>query len=105
MIFISPAALFPLMALFIWLDTGRYRAYLPLFTAGKCIGIFIVLGWSIISQQVTMITKIYDAAIFAELILLSGDFFALAAALLIIKDVQRSANIQAEDIQEIVEEK
>ena len=95
MIFAAPTALFPLMALFIWLDTGRYKTYLPLFTAGKCIGIFILLGWSIASRQVTIIGEFYGIAILAELILLSGDFFALAAVLLIIKDVQEPTDTHA----------
>ena len=95
MIFASPAVLFPLMALFIWLDIDRYKAYLPLFTAGKCIGIFILLGWSIISRRVTMIGGFNETAIFAELILLSGDFFALAAILLVIKDFEKTTERQA----------
>ena len=90
MILAAPMALFPLMSLFIWLDTRRYNAYLPLFTAGKCIGIFILLCWSIALRQVTIIGAFYGAAVFAELILISGDFFALAAVLLIIKDFQKT---------------
>ena len=93
MIFAAPMVLFPLMALFIWLDTNRYSAYLPLFTAGKCIGIFILLGWSIALRQVTIIGMFYGAAVFAELILISGDFFALAAVLLITKDFQKPTEI------------
>ena len=96
LVLVSPAVLFVLMALFIWLDSHRYRAYLPLFIAGKCFSIFILLGWSIFSEQVTMIGMFYNAAIFtanfvanAEIFLKSGDFFALAAALLIIKDVNK----------------
>jgi len=85
----SPGALFPLMALFIWLDTDRYKAYLPLFLAGKGIGIFTLLGWSIITQQVTILWEFGDTVIIAELLLLSGDFFALAVVLFIIKDFQK----------------
>ena len=94
MIFAAPSVLFPLMALFIWLDTNLYKAYLPLFIAGKCIGIFILLGWSIVFQQVTIFGRLYGFAIPAELLLLSGDFFALAAVLLIIKDVQKPEGLQ-----------
>jgi len=113
MIFAAPAVLFPLMALFIWLDTGRYKTYLPLFAAGKCIGIFILLGWSIISQQVTMISSFSSAAIIAGnfvanagLILLSGDFFALAAVILIIARNCAAGNVQKPaSAQESLEEK
>jgi len=83
-IYSAPGALFPLMALFIWLDTIRYRAYLPLFAAGKCIGIFIFLLWFIISKQVTIMGSF----------ILSGDLFALAAVLLIIRDNREKTKIQ-----------
>ena len=78
-IYTAPCALYPLMALFIWIDANRHKAYVPLFMAGKCIGIFMLLGWSIITRQVTMI----------ESFILSGDFFSLAAALMINRDFQR----------------
>ena len=78
MVFAAASVLFPLMVLFLCLDTIRYRAYVPLFTAGKCIGIFTLLLFSIISMRLTMIGGV----------LLSGDFFALAAILLIGKDVK-----------------
>jgi len=83
-IFSAPGALFPLMALFIWLDANRYSAYIPLFAAGKCIGVFILLGWSIITRQVTMI----------ESFVLSGDFFALAAVIMINKDFQKQKTLE-----------
>jgi len=89
-IYAVPAVLFPLMALFIWLDTSRYEVYLPLFTAGKCLGIFVLLGWSIVSKQVTIM----------ESFILSGDLFALAVILLIMKDVQKPI-----ETQELMEEK
>jgi len=86
----SPGVLFPLMALFIWLDTARYKAYLPLFIAGKSIGIFTLLGWSIITQQFTILGEFGGTKIIAELLLLGGDFFALAVIIVIFKDFQRS---------------
>jgi len=84
----APWALFPLMALFIWLDTDRYREYLPLFSAGKCISVFLLLGWFILFRQVTMIGRIFSFAIHAELILLCGDLLSLGAVWLIGKDVK-----------------
>ena len=80
-IYTAPGVLYLLMALFIWLDTDKYRAYVPLFTAGKCVGIFMLLGWSIITRQVTML----------ECFALSGDFFTLAAALMINKSLQEQS--------------
>jgi len=84
----APGALFPLMALFIWLDTERYREYPPLFIAGKCIGIFLLLGWFIIFRQVTMIGSIFGLAVYAEGILLFGDLLSLGAVLLISRDIK-----------------
>lgn len=71
----APTALFPLMALFIWLDIDRYNSFLPLYMAGKCIGIFAFLGWSIIYGRFTIITT--------GLIFESGNLFALGTALFI----------------------
>jgi len=74
--FIGPTVLFLLMALFIMLDTDRYKAYIQLFTAGKCINIFIILGWFILTAQVTIV----------EGLILSCDLFAMALVLLVKKD-------------------
>jgi len=81
LIYSVPAALLPLMALFIWLDIDRYKAYLPLFLAAKSIGIFILAGWCIASKQVTIVDSY----------VLSGDLFALAAVLIIFKDFQKAS--------------
>jgi len=85
----APGALFPIMALFIWIDTDRYREYLPLFSAGKCIGIFLLLGWFIVSRQATMLGKTLAAPIYAELALLGGDFISLGFVLLINRNVKK----------------
>jgi len=87
-LFAAPSALFPLMALFIWLDIDRYKVFVPLYLAGKSIGIFLELGWSIISRQGTMIGSLNFTSIVAQLIL-SGDLFALAAAIMIYKCLQK----------------
>jgi len=84
MIFSAPSVLFPLMALFILLNTERYKVYLPLFIAGKCISVFMEALWSIISIQVTIGKGLDRSSVFAQFIL-SGDLFALAAAILIFK--------------------
>jgi len=76
------------MALFIMLDTGRYKVYLPLFAAGKSIGILLGALWSIISIRVTMGKGLHISAVFAQL-MLSGDLFALAAVIAIIKYIQK----------------
>jgi len=89
LILAAPGALFPLMALFIWLDTDRYREYLPLFSAGKCIGLFLLLGWLIASRKATMIGVLIGLPVYAEVILLCGDLLSLGAVLLINKSVEK----------------
>ncbi|MCL2197174.1 MAG: hypothetical protein FWB77_06120 [Treponema sp.] len=79
------------MALFIWLDINRYKTYLPLFISGKCIGLFLLLGWLIVSRQVTMMGSLFKTAMYVELVLLSGDLLALTAVLLIKRDSQNAA--------------
>jgi len=83
----APGALFPLMALFVWLDTARYKEYPPLFLAGKCIGIFLLLIWFIVFSQVTIIGRIFGFAVYAEGLILCGDLISLGAVFLISKDI------------------
>lgn len=83
--FAASTALFPLMALFMRLDSVRYRVYMPLFTAGKCIGIFSVLGWSIIAGQVK-ISAVLSGSAKIESFLLYSYLFSLIVILLIIRD-------------------
>ena len=97
LIFAAPSALYPLMALFLWLDVVRYRNYLPLFAAGKCIGIMALLGWFIVSRQGTMIDDFSGRIVLIELILLSGDLFATAAVLLIIRNVPNATKTPVSD--------
>ena len=94
LVYTAPGALFPLMALFIWLNSQRYRAYLPLFAAGKCIWISTLLGWSIISGQVTMIGRFLGAAVFAEIVLICGDLLSIIIVLLVYKDNRINSEIR-----------
>jgi hypothetical protein len=94
LVYTAPNALFPLMALFLWLNSSRYGAYLPLFLAGKCVCLFSLLGWSIISRRTAIIENFISGALiwsvprFIEGILLCGDLLAIAAALIIIKNAR-----------------
>ena len=86
--FLASTALFPLMALFLWLDIDRYKAYIPLFTAGKCIGVFSILCWSIFSRQVKIIEVLIGSANI-ESFLLYGYLFSIIVILLIIREKKR----------------
>ena len=87
MVFTASATIFPLMALFLWLDVYRYKTYLPLFIAGKCIGIFSLLVWTVVTGRFTR--YFYDIYVIIDPVFLSGDLLALAAVLLIFKDTQK----------------
>jgi hypothetical protein len=89
-IYTAPAVLFPLMALFIWLDASRYRVYLPLFAAGKCIGLFLLLCWSIITG-ITM-TAGPSGIFLTELVILGGDLLSLTAILFIMKNSKKEVS-------------
>jgi hypothetical protein len=82
--------LFPLMALFLWLDISSYRAYLPLFIAGKCIGILSLTGWLMTFLQSTIIVGLAYLFVQIDLVFLCGDLLALAAVLLIYRDTRIS---------------
>ena len=44
-VYISSNALFPLMALFVWLKPEEHRNYLTLYIAGKFIALFSFFAW------------------------------------------------------------
>jgi len=81
------------MALFICLNTAHYREYLPLFIAGKSIGIFALLSWFIISQQLSMVSIFLSG-----ITLLSFDLFSLASVLVIKNDVDKSTSGESQTI-------
>jgi len=87
--FASPGALFSLMALFIWIDISRYHVYIPLYIAGKCIGIFILVGFSIISRRFTIIDGNSGTFLIAELIFLCGDLLALAGIFYVYSNMRK----------------
>jgi len=50
-VYLSANALFPLMALFIWLKPGEYRNYLTLYMAGKIIAAVSFYAWGFFSSR------------------------------------------------------
>jgi len=89
--FISPGAIFPLMILFLWIDPSRYKAYLPLYAAGKIIGIFSILVWIAVSRRLTM-SGVFGHYLVIDLVFLCGDLFALAAIFLISINIRQLSN-------------
>lgn len=45
MIYAAPNCLFPLMAFFLFLEPRRYWAFLPLYMAGKALGVMAFISW------------------------------------------------------------
>jgi hypothetical protein len=90
--FLASSALFPLMALFIWLDNDRYKVYMPLFTTGKFIGVFSILCWSFFSRRVK-ISEVLSGVADIESFLLFGYLFSMVVILLIIRDKKRDDRI------------
>jgi len=111
LVFASPAIMFPLMTLFLWIDASRYRAYLPLFRAGKCTGIFFMLICLIVvlqgNMQVTMLGSTNGTNFIIGMFFfgISGDLFSLAAALLISRDLQKYTKKPAVIDTQITEDK
>jgi hypothetical protein len=93
LVFASPAVMFPLMALFIWLNAEKNKIYLPLFLAGKSVNIFTLILWSILAGQDTIISNTTIFLFNIRLILLSGDFFSIAVILVILRNTQKKAEI------------
>ena len=50
-VFMSPNALFPLIALFVWLRPEKYCNYLSLYMAGKIISVVLFFIWVIINPR------------------------------------------------------
>jgi len=93
--FTAQGVLFPIMALFLCLDSDRYKEYIPLYIAGKSIGIVILLGWSLFSRQVTMI-----GGLFSAMSLLSFELFAMSVIFIIKRDIIRSDIMRSIDAQD-----
>ncbi|MCL2319010.1 MAG: hypothetical protein FWC45_02915 [Treponema sp.] len=51
LVYLSANALFPLMALFVWLRIEEYKNYLPLYLAGKIIGVVSFYAWEFFSPR------------------------------------------------------
>lgn len=80
------------MALFLLIDTQRYKNYLPLFIAGKCIGIFTMLLWSLASRRLLTTGWFSGYNTAAELIFLCGDSLALAAIYIVFRNINKQLN-------------
>ena len=85
MIFAVQGVLFPIMVLFLCLNTIRYREYIPLYIAGKAIGVFAILCWLLFTRQGTMI-----GGFVSDIVLGSFDLLAIAVIIAIKDNINNS---------------
>ncbi|AEF80374.1 sensory box histidine kinase [Leadbettera azotonutricia ZAS-9] len=77
LVYVTPNALFPLIALFLWLRLGEFKAYLPLYLAGKVIALIAFYAWAVFSFRPALREAFLgmDAgSIVHGMVLLSGSF-------------------------------
>lgn len=94
---VASNALFPLMTLFLWMNSSRYGAYEPLYTAGKCVCFVSVMGWCVFSRQ-TIIAALLSGGLFMPMLagitgILFGDLLSVGAGLAIIKKTRMPAQV------------
>jgi NADH:ubiquinone oxidoreductase subunit 2 (subunit N) len=85
------------MAIFILLDSSRYRVYIPLFTAGKIIGLFSLLGFPIIAGQDNKLGVFSEDASIVSLFLVSYLFSVLVVFIIIIMEKKPGDKNQIEE--------
>jgi hypothetical protein len=77
LVYMTPNALFPLMALFLWVRLGEFEAYLPLYLAGKVITVIAYYAWSLFSFRPVLdlpLLGLDRGKIVQGIVLLSGGF-------------------------------
>ena len=78
LVYLSANALFPLMTLFLWLKLEEYRNYLPLYMAGKIIGVVSFYAWEFFSPRELGGTE----NLVRSMVLLGGSIFISLADIL-----------------------
>ncbi|GHV89833.1 hypothetical protein AGMMS50268_03360 [Spirochaetia bacterium] len=94
LVFGAANALFLLMALFMWLDFVRYRAYATLYTAGKALTAVSALVWCIFSRaQITNAVYMDDTGflvVFGGLLaVIAGDMLSLCGGAALLNKLKR----------------
>jgi formate hydrogenlyase subunit 3/multisubunit Na+/H+ antiporter MnhD subunit len=85
------------MAIFIWLDSIRYKVYIPLFTAGKFIGLFSLLSFPVIAGQDSKFGIFSEDTSFVSLFLVNYLFSILVVFLIIITEKKNVGGNQNEE--------
>jgi hypothetical protein len=75
--YVTPNALFPIMALFLWARLGEFRVYLPLYVAGKVIAVVAFYAWGLFNFRPALelpLMGLERESIAQGIALLSGGF-------------------------------
>jgi len=94
-VFAASGALYPLITFFYWFDSGRFKSYVTLYLAGKCVNISSLLGWLIIIKRGTMNVILLGTGYYTGIILLIADILSILIVLLIRKDWMEKTDNQA----------
>lgn len=92
---LSPNALFPLMALFIWLKPADYRSFIPLYVAGKFLSVAAFVSWCVFSfrsllQSLPLLRVEVISALGGAFIISSVDVLGCAGVLALLKRMESS---------------
>ncbi|MDR1216930.1 MAG: hypothetical protein LBK25_09630 [Treponema sp.] len=88
----TPNALFLLMALFLLIDLDRYAAFLPLSVAGKSIAVVLAI-WSVFSSLTQADTETFFPL---DAVIAIGDIFSI----FVYVHIMRGVNKQGEGVEE-----
>jgi predicted permease len=94
LVYTVPNALFLLMALFLLFSPEKYEAYASLYLAGKCISLFSLLLWFIISRSGMYTAQLLEnPAVFvllrALLFMFTGEALSIIGSTVLIKKGKR----------------
>jgi hypothetical protein len=77
LVYVTPNALFPLMALFLWVSLGEFKAFVPLYVAGKVIAVAAYYAWGLSGFRLALgqsLLGLDQGSIVQGIVLLSGGF-------------------------------
>jgi hypothetical protein len=93
LVYTVPNALFPLMALFVWIDLEKYRPYINLYMAGKVITAVSFFAWFILSfgflRDIVWEDRANQILVSGAFLLSAGDMLSIAGGCALIFRLKR----------------
>ena len=97
LVYLTPNALFPLMALFLLIRLPDFKSYLPLYLAGKIIAVITFYVWGIVSfgsgqdtAYLEMNQKYPYVLFFGSFVLSLGDLLSIVGSWVLLNKIYRS---------------